>query len=54
MKRRPFQLEEELREELAEVMLKALKDEGGIFPTEQEHYKLKEAFMDALRGNLRI
>lgn len=54
MNRRPFQLENELREEFADIMLKALKDEAGFYPTEQDYYKLKEKFMDALQGHITI
>jgi len=54
MRKRPFQLEDEMRADYAEVMLKALKDECGLYPTEQEFYALKEAFMEALRGKIRF
>lgn len=54
MSERTLRLKEELLAELAEAMIVTLKNEGGIYPTEQEHYKLKEKLMDALQGNIRV
>lgn len=54
MSTQSYRLKEALLAHLAEVMLQALKDDGGIYPTEKEYYELKEAFMSVLQGKLRI
>jgi hypothetical protein len=43
---------ESLREELAEVMLTALRQQAGIGLDEKSYYRLKEKFMDALIGEI--
>ena len=47
-------LKESLLEELAEIMLAALKEQGGIYLHADERIKLKEALMSALDGRVRI
>lgn len=54
MSQRIVKLKESLLEEFAEIMLAALKDQGGIYMHAEERIKLKEALMSALDGRVRI
>ena len=47
-------LKDSILEELAEIMLAALKDQGGIYLHAEERIKLKEALMDTLDGKVRL
>lgn len=49
-----YRQKERLREELAEVMLRALRTEAGVALTADEHYRLKEKLMDALMGEVTV
>lgn len=49
-----YNLKERIREELAEIMLQAVRKEAGVALTEKEHYRLKEKLMDALMGEVTI
>jgi hypothetical protein len=47
-------LREELRYEMAEIMLLALKKEGGVYLSNEAYYKLIEKVADALRGEITV
>ena len=47
-------LKASLLDELADIMLTALQAEGRIYLHTEEHYKLKEALMEALDGKVRL
>ena len=51
---RAAKLKDQLREELADLMLAALKDKGRIYLTADEHARLKGVLMDAIEGRLTI
>ena len=47
-------LKDQLREELADLMLDALKEKGGIHLEESQFYRLKEDLMQNLTGRIRF
>ena len=54
MSERSAKLRDSLLAELADIALEALKTSGGVYPTPDDYDKLKEAIMEALRGNVRL
>lgn len=47
-------LGERILDELATICLQALKEKGGLYPTEQEYTAIHEAIAEALRNKVRI
>lgn len=49
-----YRLVESLREHWAEIMLHALKENGHVYLSDNDWYKLKGDLMQFLIGNVRI
>ena len=49
-----FQMQESLREEWADLMLLALKENGHVYLSNDEYHNLKEKIMQLLIAQVRI